>query len=138
MNGMKVLVLGMGLMGPTIAKDCSEAPDVSKVTGCDVDTEKLQDAIAYVGNSKFDAVQLSVTDHSSLVEKMREYDVVVNGTAARFSMDVLRAAEGGFPAIAYGEDCQSCYLCGRCDRVCPTGIGIKAVCREMLDQYGTK
>jgi sulfhydrogenase subunit beta (sulfur reductase) len=32
----------------------------------------------------------------------------------------------------------TCYLCGRCDRVCPTGIGIKAVCREMVDQYGTK
>ena len=32
----------------------------------------------------------------------------------------------------------TCFLCGRCDRVCPTGIGIKAVCREMLDQYGPK
>jgi sulfhydrogenase subunit beta (sulfur reductase) len=32
----------------------------------------------------------------------------------------------------------TCFLCGRCDRVCPTGIGIKAVCREMVDQYGTK
>jgi sulfhydrogenase subunit beta (sulfur reductase) len=32
----------------------------------------------------------------------------------------------------------TCYLCGRCDRVCPTGIGIKAVCREMVDQYGPK
>jgi sulfhydrogenase subunit beta (sulfur reductase) len=32
----------------------------------------------------------------------------------------------------------TCFLCGRCDRVCPTGIGIKAVCREMLEQYGPK
>jgi sulfhydrogenase subunit beta (sulfur reductase) len=32
----------------------------------------------------------------------------------------------------------TCFLCGRCDRVCPTSIGIKAVCREMLDQYGPK
>jgi sulfhydrogenase subunit beta (sulfur reductase) len=32
----------------------------------------------------------------------------------------------------------TCFLCGRCDRVCPTGIGIKAVCREMLNQYGPK
>jgi sulfhydrogenase subunit beta (sulfur reductase) len=32
----------------------------------------------------------------------------------------------------------TCYLCGRCDRVCPTGIGIKAVCREMVAQYGTE
>jgi len=30
----------------------------------------------------------------------------------------------------------TCFLCGRCDEVCPTGIGIKAVCREMLARYG--
>ena len=89
---MKVLVLGMGLMGPTIAKDCAEAPDVSKVTGCDVDAEKLRDAFTYVGNTKFDTAELSVTDHQRLVEKMKDYDVVINGTAAKFSMNVLKAA----------------------------------------------
>jgi formate hydrogenlyase subunit 6/NADH:ubiquinone oxidoreductase subunit I len=31
----------------------------------------------------------------------------------------------------------TCFLCGRCDRVCPTGIGIKAVCREIVEQYGS-
>ena len=30
----------------------------------------------------------------------------------------------------------TCLLCGRCDEVCPTGIGIKAVCKEMVEQYG--
>jgi sulfhydrogenase subunit beta (sulfur reductase) len=30
----------------------------------------------------------------------------------------------------------TCFLCGRCDEVCPTGIGIKAVCREILAEYG--
>lgn len=29
----------------------------------------------------------------------------------------------------------TCLLCGRCDEVCPTGIGIKAVCREMVAKY---
>jgi len=32
----------------------------------------------------------------------------------------------------------TCYLCGRCDEVCPAGIGIKAVCREMIEEYGSK
>jgi len=31
----------------------------------------------------------------------------------------------------------TCVLCGRCDAVCPTGIGIKSVCREMVDKYGS-
>jgi sulfhydrogenase subunit beta (sulfur reductase) len=30
----------------------------------------------------------------------------------------------------------TCYLCGRCDDVCPSGIGIKAVCRELVQEYG--
>lgn len=30
----------------------------------------------------------------------------------------------------------TCFVCGRCDKVCPTGIGILGVCREMLSAYG--
>jgi ferredoxin len=30
----------------------------------------------------------------------------------------------------------SCFLCGRCDAVCPTGIGILAVAREMVSRFG--
>jgi ferredoxin len=30
----------------------------------------------------------------------------------------------------------SCFLCGRCDRVCPTGIGIVAVAGEIVAQFG--
>ncbi|HNT34408.1 MAG TPA: 4Fe-4S dicluster domain-containing protein [bacterium] len=30
----------------------------------------------------------------------------------------------------------TCFLCGRCDDVCPTGIGIKSVAREMVKRYG--
>ncbi len=29
----------------------------------------------------------------------------------------------------------SCFLCGRCDRVCPTGIGILAVAGELVRRY---
>ncbi|MEI7815784.1 MAG: 4Fe-4S dicluster domain-containing protein [Desulfuromonadales bacterium] len=30
----------------------------------------------------------------------------------------------------------SCFLCGRCDAVCPTGIGIIAVARELVTRFG--
>jgi sulfhydrogenase subunit beta (sulfur reductase) len=30
----------------------------------------------------------------------------------------------------------SCFLCGRCDAVCPTGIGIVAVARELVTRFG--
>jgi sulfhydrogenase subunit beta (sulfur reductase) len=30
----------------------------------------------------------------------------------------------------------TCFLCGRCDRVCPTGIGMEAVSREIVRRFG--
>lgn len=89
---MRILVLGLGLMGPTIAKDCAESPKVSKVTGCDIDKKKLQEAVIYVNNPKFDTEELSVLDNEKLVKKMKNYDLVIHGTAARFSVNALRAA----------------------------------------------
>jgi len=32
----------------------------------------------------------------------------------------------------------TCFLCGRCDKVCPSNIGIKSVCREIVEKYGTR
>lgn len=34
----------------------------------------------------------------------------------------------------WGE--QGCFICGRCDATCPTGIGIVAVARKMLTRFG--
>jgi len=30
----------------------------------------------------------------------------------------------------------SCFLCGRCDDICPTGLGMKAVARDIVEQFG--
>jgi lysine 6-dehydrogenase len=89
---MRILILGMGLMGPTIAKDCVVEHDVVKVTGCDIDKGKLVEAERFVNSKKFDTILLNVTYHGKLVETMIDYDLVINGTASRFSMDVLEAA----------------------------------------------
>ena len=89
---MRILVLGMGLMGPTIAKDCVEAQEVTKVTGCDIDQEKLETAVKYINNKKFDTKTLSILEHDKLVETMKDYDLIINGTAAKFSINALKAA----------------------------------------------
>ena len=31
----------------------------------------------------------------------------------------------------------TCFVCGRCDKVCPTGIGIKAVSRAIVERFAT-
>ncbi|MFA9496396.1 MAG: saccharopine dehydrogenase NADP-binding domain-containing protein, partial [Candidatus Bathyarchaeota archaeon] len=89
---MRILILGLGLMGPTIAKDCAEAENVTKVTGCDIDQARLDEVYNYVDNTKFDVEVLSVLDHDKMVSKMKGYDLVIHGTASRFSMNALKAA----------------------------------------------
>jgi len=104
----KILVLGMGLMGPTVARDCAEEPEVSKVVGLDIDEAKLEAAKKYVDNPKFGTLKVSVTDHNALVKALKGFDAVVNCTAAKFSISILNAvmeakvnlldlAGGGYP-----------------------------------------
>jgi lysine 6-dehydrogenase len=99
----KIMVLGCGLMGPTVAKDCAEDKGVSKVMACDIDEEKLRKAQEFASNPKLETSVLSVTDHDALVEKMKGFDVVVNATAAKFSVGVLEAAmEAGVNVVDLG------------------------------------
>ncbi|MGD2200178.1 MAG: saccharopine dehydrogenase C-terminal domain-containing protein [Candidatus Bathyarchaeota archaeon] len=88
----KIMVLGCGLMGPTIAKDCVESDEISEVLACDIDEGKLRDVESFVSNPKLKTAKLSVTDHNELALRMRDYDVVVNATAARFALGILEAA----------------------------------------------
>ncbi|GAF86414.1 unnamed protein product, partial [marine sediment metagenome] len=54
----KIIVLGCGLMGPTVAKDCAEDDAVSKVLACDIDVEKLRKAEEFVSNPKLETAKL--------------------------------------------------------------------------------
>ena len=93
MKGMsKIMVLGCGLMGPTIARDCAESGEVSKVVLGDIDEKKLKKAEKSIANPKLETVKLSVTDHEGLVERLKGFDVVVNATASKFALGVLEAA----------------------------------------------
>ncbi|KYK36363.1 MAG: hypothetical protein AYK19_01065 [Theionarchaea archaeon DG-70-1] len=89
---MKILVCGCGLMGPAVAKDCAESTDVTTVVGCDIDEEQLRKCSQFVSSTKFEEVKLDLTDYRTLVKRMKGFDVVVNASAARFSLDILKAA----------------------------------------------
>jgi lysine 6-dehydrogenase len=88
----RIFILGMGLMGPTVAKDCCESPDVEQVTAADIDDAKLKAVKKYAGSKKLKTVKLDVNDHAAVVKAIKGHDVVVNATAAKFALQVLRAA----------------------------------------------
>jgi sulfhydrogenase subunit beta (sulfur reductase) len=70
---------------------------------------------------QFDAFMREASGHNPLgTEALRTRRRIHHKLAA----DVTRWGEFG------------CLLCGRCDRVCPTGIGIQAVAAEILTRFG--
>ncbi|UCH56593.1 MAG: saccharopine dehydrogenase NADP-binding domain-containing protein [Candidatus Bathyarchaeota archaeon] len=138
----KIMVLGCGLMGPTIARDCAESESVSKVLARDIDEEKLRNAKEFVSSPKLKTARLNIADHDALVKKMRGFDVVVNATAARFSMGVLEAAmEAGVDVVdlsggSYPLDGE---LYGRVEEAGITaipGCGVDPGLIDILSGYG--
>lgn len=89
----KIIILGMGLTGPAVAKICTEETKVDSVKGCDIDPAKLEAARRLVASEKFEADRLEVSDPSALVQAIRDYDVVVNATSESLSIPVLNAAK---------------------------------------------
>ena len=85
-------MLGCGLMGPIVAKDCCETDGITHVVGCDIDGEQLQRCTEFVAHEKFESSKLDATDYAALVHKMRGVDVVVNASAAQISGNVVKAA----------------------------------------------
>lgn len=88
----KILVLGCGLIGPTVAKDCAESEGVTKVKGCDISEEQLNKCSNFVDDPKFETAKLDITNHVALVKQMIGFDVVVNASTAKFSLGILEAA----------------------------------------------
>jgi lysine 6-dehydrogenase len=86
----RICVLGCGLMGPAVVKDCAESEDVTRVVCCDIDEEQLKKCSEFVSNEKVEPLKLDLTDYRAIVEEMERVDVVVNASAARFSLDVLK------------------------------------------------
>jgi lysine 6-dehydrogenase len=88
----RIIVIGMGLMGPTIAKDCTTDPKILKVVGCDIDEGKLEAAKSLIRSKKFSTLKLDVNDSKALVNALRGFDVVVNASASKFSVAIVEAA----------------------------------------------
>ncbi|MBU7018839.1 MAG: saccharopine dehydrogenase NADP-binding domain-containing protein [Theionarchaea archaeon] len=89
---MNILVVGCGLMGPAIAKDCAQNKEVTHVEGCDIDEEQLKRCLKIVSNNKFETSILNLNNYEALVKKMKGFDVVVNASASQFSLNILKAS----------------------------------------------
>ncbi len=72
---MKIAVIGAGLMGPAITKDCLEDPAVDEVLLVDIDAERLNHVAESLGNpAKLKTKVQDVTDREGLAKVLKGYD----------------------------------------------------------------
>ena len=86
----KVLVIGVGAQGSTIAKRLNEEENVSQIICADYDLKAAND----LGNSlkKATAVQVNANVVNDIVKVADNADIIVNGLPIQFNMNVMEAA----------------------------------------------
>lgn len=100
---MRILVLGCGLMGPAAAFNAMSDPDVTKVTLCDAEKQRLMAArktlATMAGSEKLSTLLLDVRDPVSTARAMAECDVAVAALPQAVSAFAIRAAASGTPVV---------------------------------------
>ncbi len=86
----KVIVVGVGAQGSTIAKRLDEEANVSEVICADYDEKAAKDVAGQLKKAK--AVQLNAKNVNEIVAAAKGCDLIVNGLAPDFNMNVMDAA----------------------------------------------
>lgn len=92
MRSGKVLILGAGLIGKILARILSLDPKVSEIILADIDEQKAKEASKWTGSEKVIPRYLDIRDHASLVNAMKNVDVVASCTYYSLTVNVNKAA----------------------------------------------
>jgi lysine 6-dehydrogenase len=98
---LKIAVLGAGLMGPALAMDCLESPEVEEVLVVDIDADRLRRVAERLGNpSKLRTAVQDVRDRQGLVRILKGYDVAGIALLRWLNVDATWACiEAGVHAV---------------------------------------
>jgi len=86
----KILVVGVGAQGSTIAKRMDEHPDVSEIICADYDIKAAQELKSTLGKAK--AFQLDARDGKRVIQTAQGCDLIVNGLPLEFNLIIMKAA----------------------------------------------
>jgi len=105
---MRVLALGgCGAQGTFAVRDLVKSKDVSHLIIADIDLEKAKKVAADMASPKLSTTRLDVNDHQSLVEAIKDVDVVLNCTGPYYELGlkvVEAAIEAGKNYIDFCDD----------------------------------
>ena len=88
--GKKVLILGVGAQGSTVAKRMDEEANVSEIICADYDQKAVDAMVNELTKAK--GIKVDAHDKSSIIAAAEEVDLVVNGLPLECHQNVLEAA----------------------------------------------
>lgn len=88
--GKKILVLGTGAQGSTVAQKMDEEPNVSEIICADYDKKAVDEMVKILTKAKGSIVDANDTD--SIIVVAQGVDLIVNALPIRFAPKVLDAA----------------------------------------------
>ena len=86
----KILVLGTGAQGTTVAKRLNEEPNVSEIICADYNKAAVDELVSTLDKAK--GMQCDASDLDSIIECARGVDLIVNALPLEFGKNVLDAA----------------------------------------------
>lgn len=86
----KIIVVGVGAQGSTIAKRMDEHPDVSEIICADYDRTAAEALKNSLGKAR--ALQLDASDVGKVIDAAEGCDLIVNGLPLEFNLTVMEAA----------------------------------------------
>jgi len=86
----KVMIIGVGAQGSTIAKRLDEEENVSQIICADYDLKAANELEKTLG--KASAVQVNANDVKDIINAADNADIIVNGLPIQFNLNVMEAA----------------------------------------------
>ena len=86
----KILVLGVGAQGSTVARRMDEEPDVAEIICADYDQRAVNELVGELRKGR--GVQVDASDKDSIVAAAKGVDLIVNALPLAFGPNVLEAA----------------------------------------------
>jgi len=86
----KIIIIGVGAQGSTIAKRMDNHPGVSEIICADYDQQAAEALSRSLNKTR--ALQLDAGDASAVIQAARGCDLIVNGLPLEFNLTIMRAA----------------------------------------------
>lgn len=137
---MKVFCLGgAGKICREAALDLVQHSSFEKITIADFNEEEGKKVVEWLDDPRVDFVQVNVFDHDDTVQKMRGFDIVMDGTTIKLNglSTACIAAAGchGINLNGFGEEDRSHELFVKNKKTCLPGFGMTPGITQMMAMH---